>query len=89
MSDRNCSTCAFWFEDHPARADEPNVNDGVGAYVGVCQTAPPVMVDTQRAGLVSVYPVTHASRSCRFWQAIPDDEDDGERVVVQMERRAA
>lgn len=87
----SCATCRHWHEGAPPLS-AASLNPQAKANVGTCQLYAPVLTES-RWFLVSMFPETHADRSCGDWEERPDP-DDGERadidtVVVPIRSEAA
>lgn len=89
MTDRTCATCRWWHQGAPPLATASRHATPVPS-VGTCQLYAPVLAET-RWFPVTMFPETHADRTCGDWQE-GLEPDDGERAsadVVPIRSEAA
>jgi hypothetical protein len=78
---RNCGSCAWWERQGP-QLSKATRDPSAAADTGTCQVHAPVVVQGNSPFPVSMFPVTHETRSCGEWQGIGSDGPDGGETVV-------
>ena len=89
-SPETCSTCVWWNRAAPCRATmlrDPQAEQ----FLGTCELNAPVVVPGIGGLPITVFPQTHADRTCGHWadHRPVDGGDDGEPVVVPFQQREA
>lgn len=86
-SNQTCGNCQFWHRGSPgiARAER---DPSLGPDEGACQLTLPFVIAVA-GGIVSVWPVTHADRTCGEWDARDDAGPGGGEVIHLRPRPAA
>lgn len=86
-----CSTCIWWNRAAPCRATMMRDPTGGQDFLGTCELNAPVVVPGIGGLPISVFPQTHADRTCGHWAdgTAGGDGDGGERTVVPFKQKEA